>query len=81
MSTPPQQVTSRYARNLLVKGENNEFSIRELQREFTQIDNVVVGYYYQVEIKEVTGMNQKAVGVTPEQAVHRCLEKHGVTFR
>lgn len=78
---PPQQVTSRYVRNLLIKGKNNEFSIREIRREYTTIDNITVGIYYLAEVKERTGITEKAAGATPEQAVHRALAKHGVTFR
>jgi hypothetical protein len=76
----PQNVTSRYARHLLVKGENNEFQIVGMKRTYQEIDGLTIGFYYLVTIKGVA-FTKEAAGVTPEQATHRCLEKHGVTFR
>ena len=81
MNPVPQQVTSRYARNLLVKGKNNEFEIASLSRQYHDIEGLVIGVYYQITIKINDGRKIQGVGVSPEQAVHRCLEKHGVTFR
>jgi len=78
---PPQQVTSRYVRNLLIKGLNNDFKVKEIVRLNTQVVNVVVGYYFNVSLTNNVYHTQVASGVTIEQAVHRCLEKHGVTFR
>jgi hypothetical protein len=80
MSTP-QNMTSRYARNLLNNGRNNDFTIVDLQREHTMVDEVLIGYYYTVAITGGNGKKIIAVGATPTQAVTRCLEKHGVTFR
>jgi hypothetical protein len=78
----PQNVTSRYARNLLVKGLNNEFEILGLKRTYSEVDNLTIGVYYTVIIKDLSkGFTKDAAGVTPEQAVNRCLEKYGVTFR
>ena len=78
--TPPQKVTSRYVRNLLTKGRNNEFEILTLSRQSIVKDELYVGHYYLAMI-ESKDFQKDAIGVTPEQAVHRCLEKHGVTFR
>lgn len=78
---PPQQVTSRYVRNLLVKGKNNEFELCSLTRQYHDIEGLCIGIYYQTVIKSTDHFKHVAVGVTCEQAVHRCLEKHGVTFR
>jgi hypothetical protein len=76
----PQNVTSRYVRHLLVKGENNEFQIVGMKRTYQEIDGLTIGFYYLVTIKGIA-FTKEAAGVTPEQAVHRALEKHGVTFR
>jgi hypothetical protein len=78
---PPQKVTSRYVRNLLIKGRNNEFEITILEKQYTMVDDLQIGNYYMTHIKQFGASVQKAVGVTPEQAVQRCLAKHGVTFR
>lgn len=78
---PPQQVTSRYVRNLLVKGQNNDFVVNAIERFFHQIDNVTIGSYFNATITSSNKHRQTATGVTPEQAIHRCLEKYGVTFR
>ena len=77
----PQQVTSRYVRNLIFKGVNNEFRFVALTRTGHFIDQVCVGMYYEAIVANNEERKLTAVGVTPEQAVHRCLEKHGVTFR
>src|SRR5436189_2026370 len=81
MNTPPQKVTSRYARNLLIKGKNYEFQLRNVLINFNMVDQVNTGQYYIVVLHDNDGHAREAVGVTPEQAIHRCLEKHGVTFR
>lgn len=78
----PQQVTSRYARNLLVKGKNNEFEILDIRRTYSEVDGLNIGIYYTIAIKATAaGFKKDAAGVTPEQATFRCLQKHGVTFR
>lgn len=76
----PQQVTSRYTRNLLVKGTNNEFEIANLKRTYQEVDGITIGHYYIVNIRN-ENFTKEAAGATPEQAVTRCLTKHGVTFR
>ena len=76
-----RQVTRRYASNLLSKGKNSEFTIGNLKRTYTTIDNIVVGYYFFVEIGGANYQTKDAAGATPLQAVERCLEKHGVHFR
>ena len=82
MTNTPQNVTSRYTRNLLVKGENNEYVIINMNRKTNMVDELIIGYYYAVEITVLGARTtQTAIGVTPEQAVHRCLTKHGVSFR
>lgn len=80
--TTPQTVTSRYARNLLVKGTNNEFAITKLERKYAMVQDLQVGYYFEVEIRASTGNTGKWVGATPADAVINCLHHHhGVTFR
>lgn len=81
MKTAPQQVTSRYARNLLVKGKNNEYHILKIERKNHMIDGVWIANYYTVEIVSTHGMNETGVGASPENAVNHCLNKLGVTFR
>jgi hypothetical protein len=76
----PQNVTSRYARNLLVKGTNNEFEVIGMKRTYSEVDGLTIGHYYNIAIKGPQ-WTKEAAGVTPEQAVNRCLTKHGVTFR
>jgi hypothetical protein len=78
--TPPQKVTSRYIRNLLIKGKNNEFEILGMKRDYSMIDGICVGHYFMIDTKGVGG-RFSAAGATPEQALQRALEKHGVTFR
>jgi hypothetical protein len=78
--TPPQRVTSRYIRNLLIKGKNNEFEILGMKRDYSVVDGVCIGCYFMIDTKGVGG-KFAAAGVTPEQALQRALEKHGVTFR
>ena len=78
--TTPQNVTSRYARNLLVKGKNDEFHVLSLKRQQHYVDSVWIGNYYIVEITGSTG-TKTGVGVTPEYAINQGLTKHGVTFR
>jgi hypothetical protein len=76
MSTAPQSVTERYVSNLLHYGRNKEFDIDYIKQMPNVVEDENVGYYYVVRIG-----NQTANGATIQQAVHRCLEKHGVTFR
>jgi hypothetical protein len=76
----PQNVTSRYARNLLVKGTNNEFEIIGMKRTYSEVDGLTIGHYYVITVKG-EAFTKESVGVTPEQAISRCLQKHGVTFR
>jgi len=78
---PPQQVTSRYARNLMVKGQNHEFHLLQLKRENHWIDGAWIANYYTAEIVSTGGMTHTAAGPSPENAINRCLSKHGVTFR
>src|SRR6266496_27991 len=75
----PQKVTSRYVRNLLIKGRNNDFTINTIERFYHQIDNVVIGNYFNATLTGSSQHRQTATGVTPEQAVYRCLIKYGVT--
>ena len=77
----PQQVTSRYVRNLLVKGRNNEFILMDILRMHHEVDSVIIGHYFDATVKSNENQKRTATGVTPEQAVERCLAKHGVTFR
>ena len=82
MQETPQAVSSRYHRNLLIKGKNNDFEVLYLTRDNNVVDEVVIGIYYKVDVKRLsTGIKQQAAGVTPEQAVQRALQKHGVSFR
>jgi hypothetical protein len=81
MTNLPQNVTSRYTRNLLVRGSNNEFVLQDVLRQYHTVDEIVVGQYYDATIVAVPGGKKTATGVTPEQAVHRCLHKWGVTFK
>jgi hypothetical protein len=80
MIQAPQKVTSRYARNLLVKGKNNEYVLEYITRRYSMVDEITVGDYFLAEITQLN-VRREAAGATPEQAVNRCLEKHGVTFR
>lgn len=79
MNNLPQNVTSRYIRNLLVEGKNDDF---ELDR-VVQMPSAPIGFHYRATIKVPKSdfAEQSAVGATPEQAIHRCLGAHGVTFR
>jgi hypothetical protein len=80
MSTP-QQVTSRYTRNLLVKGKNNDYTLLNVLQDVSYVDTVQVGIYYKASIANRLSRGETGVGVTPEQAVQRCLQKFNVTFR
>jgi hypothetical protein len=80
MTNIPQNVTSRYARNLMVKGTNNEFYLSSIKRESHFIDKVWIANYYVVELLQ-GGLAKTGVGATPEQATTNCLTKYGVTFR
>lgn len=73
-------MTRRYVTNLLKKGKNDEFEILDLKRQYTDVDGLAIGMYYTILIKS-KDWKKDAAGVTPLQAVERCLQKHGVTFR
>jgi hypothetical protein len=77
----PQQVTSRYARNLIIKGKNTEFHLLKIERHNHWIDGAWIANYYNAEIVSTNGMSHTAAAPSPEMAVNRALEKHGVTFR
>jgi hypothetical protein len=80
MSSAPQKVTSRYVRNLLVKGKNNDFELMTILNQYAIVDELQVGRYYEARVVRLH-VGHVAMGVTPEQAIQRCLAKHGVTFR
>lgn len=74
--------TKRYASNLLRKGTNNEFAIVRLERKYAMVQDLQVGFYFEIEIRASSGRVGKWVGVTPSQAVENCLHHfHGVEFR
>jgi hypothetical protein len=53
-----------------------------MYRKTNMVDELIIGYYYSTEITAMgKRISHTAIGVTPEQAVNRCLTKHGVTFR
>ncbi len=79
---PAQAVTERYVNNLLRNGSNKEFEILVINRDAAIADDIVVGVYYTAVVKHSSQLNKtQASGAVPSQAVRRCLEKHGVTFR
>ena len=80
MNPTPQNVTSRYTRNLIIKGQNNEFHLSNIKRESHFIDKVWIANYYVAEVLQ-GGLSKTGVGATPEQSVMNCLVKYGVTFR
>lgn len=74
--------TTRYVGNLLRNGKNNEYMIKELTRLTSVVDTIEVGYYFNISVTSIgTRITQVATGVTPLQAMTRCLEKHGEQFR
>jgi hypothetical protein len=79
----PQQVTSRYTTNLLIKGKNEDFEVISLEHQQAVNDDLVVGSYYNICIRQPLPdhSSQIASGVTPHQALERALTKFGVTFR
>jgi hypothetical protein len=81
MTNLPQNVSSRYTRNLLNNGSNSDFTLLNLSRAHSMVDELVVGYYYRVTIIGTNLKPIESVGATPTQAVQTCLRKHGVTFR
>jgi hypothetical protein len=81
MNSLPQQVTIRYAGNLLRKGSNDAFEITNLTRQQALHDGIIIGFYYDCTIQRRNSNSQTASGVTPMQAIQRALEKVGVTFR
>lgn len=81
MNNLPQQITDRYTRNLLASGRNKTFEIKTITRQYTEADGLCVGTYYDCIVGGNGLSTKNAVGVTPLQALTRCLTKHGVTFR
>ena len=79
----PQQVTPRYVTNLLIKGKNEDFELISLEHQQALHDNIVVGSYYNVTIRQPLPdhSSEIASGVTPHQALERALIKFGVSFR
>lgn len=79
MNTPK---SSRYAYGLLRNGKNNDYMIKSLERLTSVVDTIEVGYYFNISVTAMgPRITQVATGVTPLQAIIRCLEKHGETFR
>ena len=77
----PQQVGSRYARNVLRRGRNDIFELIKLLQQESTYDGISIGSYYVVTILRTGYSAETAAGVTPDQAIQRALAKHGVTFR
>lgn len=84
----PQNVTLRYATNLLLRGTNHDFTLVNAFRENTSVDGIQIGVYYKVLIKRNAPDNdpdssttQVAVGLTPVHACQRALSRFGVVFR
>lgn len=79
----PQNVTIRYATNLLNEGANDTFELDAVAQMVNKVPGGdIVGFYYEAAVKIKTDFEtQKAAGATPRQAVKRALEKHGVTFQ
>jgi hypothetical protein len=79
----PQQVTSRYVTNLLIHGHNDDFELISLEHQQALHDNIVVGSYYNVTVRQPLPdhSSEIASGVTPHQAIERVLAKFGVTYR
>ena len=73
--------TIRYAGNLLRKGSSDDFKLQNILINYNMVDQLQMGNYYVAAIRNNSGTAKEAAGVTPLQAVTRCLEKHGVTFR
>ncbi len=78
----PQNITSRYTRNLLVSGFNNEFLLRGVNNHPLTVGNDIVGHYYsvaiQLRVQPDTTVDRR--GATPEEALVRCLQAFGITF-
>jgi hypothetical protein len=81
MNSLPQQVTIRYAANLLRKGSNDTFILVEVHQEAIIHDGIRLGSYYEANIRRRNYNSETASGVTPIQAITRALGKAGVTFR
>lgn len=79
--TSPQSVTQRYLSNLIHNGRNHEFDIDILIRRSNMVDGTVCGYYFTAKVVSTADILFECSGATPTQAIQRCLEKHGVTFR
>ena len=77
----PQAVTTRYATNLLHRGKNPDFEILLIDRRMSLIDEVCVGVYYEVTLRNKQPITVLSCGTTPIQAVIRGLEKLEVTFK
>lgn len=77
----PQGVSKRYISNLLQYGRNREFDLSFISIQWSKVDGINVGAYFQVGITLSNGNALKtAVGSTISEAVERALVKHGVTF-
>lgn len=83
MTKPPQNMSSRYVRALLVEGKNDLFELVRVERRINSIDNIPIGIYFIATICSPTNDFTEAscVGATPEAALRRVLAAHGVTFR
>lgn len=78
----PQAVTTRYATNLLNKGENNDFVVAILVRERTMVNNTRIGSHFTVQLNQQVGERMiQTVGATPVIAIENALKELGVTFR
>lgn len=80
--TTPQNVSSRYVRNLLVAGRNSNFQVFSIeQKEACSPSGICCGTYYVAEVGDHLGTIVRAAeGATPEQAVATALGILGVTF-
>jgi hypothetical protein len=81
MNSLPQNVTIRYAGNLLRKGTNDSFELVRLSREPVLHDGIRLGHYYDATVHRHNSNTETASGVTPMQAIQRALGKAGITFR
>jgi len=81
--TTPQNVSSRYVRNLICAGSNQNFELDKLEQRIAQTPSgLPCGFYFYAGVKRcLTFETYYAEGVTPESAVKRCLENIGVTFK
>jgi hypothetical protein len=81
--TTPQNVSSRYVRNLISEGSNSNFELGLiLQKPSRSPSGILCGFYYVAEVKRTTTSEpMSAEGATPEQAVSLALGNFGVTFK